>query len=174
MTIPPRILDWVTLIEQLQEDDRDTLRDHFLSLDQEDRRLRFGLPVNDSHIERYVNEIDFDRSFVYGVRRGSHDWLGIGHLIPGPKDAELGLSVLSDARGHGLGAAIFRYAVGQASRQGTERLYMHFLTTNRAILSIARSAGMQIGSSGGESDAYLVVPTPDELVQLLITERSVS
>ena len=168
--LPAEFLDWVAMIERLDEDDRDSLRDHFLSLDAEDRRLRFGLPVSDDHVRRYVDSIDFKNSHVYGVRRFD-EWVGIGHLIPGTSDAELGLSVLPAARGKGLGAAIFRYAVGHASRDGIRRLYIHCLTTNRAMLSIARSAGMTIGSSGGESDAYLVVPSPEELVHRLITEE---
>ncbi len=165
-----RILDWVAMIDRLSVADRDGLRSHFLSLDASDRRLRFGAAVGDAHILGYVNAIDFGQSYLYGVRNGQGGWLGIGHLSPAGADAELGLSVLPDARGRGLGAAIFRFAVAQASRDGASRLYMHCLTGNRAILSIARSAGMSIGSSGGESDAWLTVPAHAELVRLLIGE----
>ena len=49
---------------------------------------------------------------------------------------------------------------------------MHCLTSNRAILSIARSAGMSIGSSGGEADAYLVVPDHAELIGGLVGETA--
>lgn len=172
-TIPEHILDWVALIEKLAEADRDSLLAHFLALDAEDRRLRFGLSVSDEHIERYVGGIDFETSQMYGVRSGPGEWLGIGHLNidANGETAELGLSVLPSARGRGLGAAIFRSAVAQAARAGAQRLYMHFLTTNKAILSIARSAGMTIQSGGGESDAYLVVPDPAEMVRLLIQEQ---
>lgn len=163
-----RILDWVALIDRLQATDRETLREHFLALDEDDRRLRFGVFVSDSHIDRYVDGIDFVADNVYGVRGRGAGWLGIGHLSLGEGTAELGLSVMPDGRGRGLGAAIFRYAVVQASRRGANRLYMHCLTSNRAIVSIARSAGMSIESSGGESDAYLVVPDHAELVARLI------
>jgi GNAT superfamily N-acetyltransferase len=171
--ISARILDWVALIDRLQAADRPALRAHFLALDEEDRRLRFGVAVSDSHILGYVDGIDFSSSHVYGVRGGGAGWLGIGHLSHGDGVAELGLSVMPGARGKGLGAAIFRYAVAQASRDGAGRLYMHCLTGNRAILSIARSAGMSIGSSGGESDAYLVVPDHAELVGRLIDDPAV-
>ena len=49
---------------------------------------------------------------------------------------------------------------------------MHSLTSNRAILSIARSAGMEIVASGGEPDAYLRVPDHAELVAQLVSSRS--
>lgn len=169
--LPGRILDWVALIERLDVGDRESLREHFLSLDADDRRLRFGLPVSDSHIDEYVDHIDFAEAHVYGVRGAPQGpWIGIGHLIPAQDMAELGLSVVPDARGKGLGAAIFRYAVGHAASNGATRLYMHFLASNRAILSIARSAGMSIGSSGGESDAYLIIPSRAELVRQLMLE----
>jgi GNAT superfamily N-acetyltransferase len=166
--LPARILDWVALIDRLQATDRETLRSHFLALDEDDRRLRFGVAVGDSHIDRYVDGIDFVADNVYGVRGRGAGWLGIGHLSLGKDTAELGLSVMPDGRGRGLGAAIFRYAVVQASRRGASRLYMHCLASNRAIISIARSAAMSIESSGGESDAYLVVPDHAQLVNRLI------
>jgi GNAT superfamily N-acetyltransferase len=167
--IAARLLDWVALIERLRVADRATLKAHFLALGDDDRRLRFGA-VSDRHIASYVDGIDFDASHVYGVRGRGSQWLGIGHLSPGPEVAELGLSVLPEGRGRGLGAAIFRYAVARASRRGISRLYMHCLTSNRAILSIARAAGMSIGSSGGESDAYLMVPDHAELIEGLVGE----
>lgn len=168
--INSRILDWVAMIDRLVPDDRPGLAGHFLSLESSDRHLRFGGVVSDDHIRRYVDSIDFGVSWVYGIRDGRGGWVGIGHLSPLPDGAELGLSVVPAARGRGLGAAIFRFAVAQASRDGAERLYMHCLTSNQAILSIARSAGMAIGSSGGEADAWLRIPPQDELVRLLMND----
>lgn len=170
-TLPMHVLDWVALIERLEDADRLSLVRHFKSLSPEDRRLRFGLPVSDEHIERYVRGLDFERAHVYGVRTGNDDeWLGIGHLDDGGGLTELGLSVLPSARGHGLGAAIFRYAVGQAARKGVSRLYMHFLTSNKSIASIARKAGMTIQSEAGEADAFLLVPPQAELIHQLTAD----
>ena len=169
--ISAHLLDWVALIDRLEPGDRDSLRAHFLALNEDDRRLRFG-SVGDGNIVSYVDSIDFVRSYVYGVRGPGQNWLAIGHLSQGEGVAELGLSVLPQARGKGLGGAIFRYAVAQASRHGATRLYMHCLTSNRAILSIARSAGMSMGSCGGETDAYLVVPDRAELIDGLVGESA--
>lgn len=166
--LPRRLLDWVALLERLTADDRQGLREHFGALDTEDRRLRFGLPVDNDFIARYVGGLDFERDVVFGVCSGPGQWLGAGHLVLGEPTAELGLSVLPDARGRGLGAAIFRFAVAHAARAGVERLYMHCLSTNRAIMSIARNAGMKIRSDGGESDAHLVVPPYPELARMLM------
>lgn len=168
--LPRQVLDWVALLERLDPDDRDDLRRHFVELGDDDRRLRFGLPATDAHIERYVDGIDFERDVVFGARSEPGHWIGIGHLVLSGANAELGLSVSDDARGRGLGAAIFRFAVAHAARAGAQRLYMHYLTSNRAIVSIARRAGMTMHSEGGEGDAYLVVPPYPEFVRRLIAE----
>lgn len=166
--LPRQVLDWVALLERLHDADRDGLRRHYLALGPEDRRLRFGVQVSDEFIDGYVAGVDFDRDVVFGVCSGAQRWLGIGHLVPGDGDAELGLSVLPEARGKGLGAAIFRFAVAHAARKGVRRLFMHFLARNRAILAIAQAARMQISSEAGESDAFLVVPPYPEFVRMLI------
>ena len=168
--LPRRLLDWVALFERLTAFERAGLASHFTALGIEDRRLRFGLPVDDAFIARYVGGLDFDRDVVFGVCTGPGEWLGVGHLALQGADAELGLSVLPDARGRGLGAAIFRYAVAHAARAGASKLYMHFLTSNRAIASIARSAGMTMRSEGGEANAYLQVPAYPDLARMLIRE----
>jgi len=162
------VLDWVALLERVDEGDRQGVLGHLLALGPEDRRLRFGLLVDDDYIGRYVSRIDFQRDVVFGVCTGLGEWLGVGHLVLDGVHAELGLSVLPAARGHGLGAAIFRFAAAHAARAGVGRLYMHFLTSNRSILAIARKAHMRIESTAGEADAYLVVPPYPEFVSMLI------
>ena len=170
--LPQRLLDWVTLFERLSEADRGTLVTHFTALEMDDRRRRFGVPVDDAFIERYIAGLDFKRDVIFGARSAPGQWIGIGHLVLAEGLSELGLSVLSDARGRGLGAAIFRYAVVRAARAGHGRLCMHCLTSNRAIMSIARSAGMQIRAGAGEADAYLVVPPYPEFARMLMGSTS--
>ena len=168
--LPRDILDWVALLERLDDGDRQGLEAHFLALGDDDRRLRFGVPVNDEHLRRYVQGVDFENDVVFGVCSGAGQWLGVGHLVLQGRTAELGLSVLPDARGRGLGAAIFRFAVAHAARAGVGRLYMHFLAGNQAIVSIARAARMEIRSEAGEADAYLVVPPYSDFVRMLMEE----
>ena len=40
---------------------------HLLALDEADRHLRFGYAASDSHVGRYVDQLDFERDEVYGV-----------------------------------------------------------------------------------------------------------
>lgn len=168
--LAPQLLDWVALFERLGEDDRDSLIEHFRALGTEDRRLRFGVAVDDDFLARYVRGIDFERDEVFGARSAPGQWVGIGHLALDADCPELGLSVLAGARGHGLGAAIFRYAVARAARAGRNRLYMHCLTSNRSIISIANRAGMAIRhDAAGTIDAYLEVPPYPAFVRMLVS-----
>lgn len=182
-TLPRQVLDWVAMLVRLRDGDREGLRQHYLALGPEDRQLRFGHAVDAAFIDDYVAGIDFAKETVFGVRSGPGQWIGIGHLAADGGDgfhaeppagqrraAELGLSVLPAVRGHGLGAAIFRFAVAHASRAGVERLHMRFLTRNQAVLALARDAEMEIRSEAGESAAHLVVPRYEQFVRMLIEQ----
>lgn len=57
------------LVRELASKDREQMLTHFLSLDEEDRLLRFGQMVPDHVIENYVRTIDFGRDTVFGDRK---------------------------------------------------------------------------------------------------------
>ncbi|HEV2977278.1 MAG TPA: GNAT family N-acetyltransferase, partial [Casimicrobiaceae bacterium] len=54
-------------VQRLVEASRPALRRHFLSLDGEDVRLRFGVTIPPAAIDNYVDRIDFDTDAVFGV-----------------------------------------------------------------------------------------------------------
>ena len=59
---------------------RDALQKHFLALNAEDRRLRFGVALSDHGVCDYVTRIDFERDAVYGVFDDDMSLAGVGHL----------------------------------------------------------------------------------------------
>ena len=148
-------------IRQLAETDRWRLRSHFKALDIEDRRLRFGIALNDTAIDRYVDLINFDTDAVFGARDESLAFCALAHVAPVGEGAELGLSVLAAARGRGLGGALFEQAVIWARNRFLRRIHMHCLRENRAILHIAQAHGMLVSMEGGDSSAVLELPVPD-------------
>src|SRR5712692_3767184 len=89
---------------ELSRADAPALERHFLALDADDRRLRFGAPQSDYAIRAYVERIEFGRDAVFGVWGDDLELLGAAHLARSGKRAELGLSVLSAYRRSGLGA----------------------------------------------------------------------
>jgi GNAT superfamily N-acetyltransferase len=147
--------------KELSRLQRDALRDHFLALDGEDRRLRFGLSLSDHGVSDYVANIDFERDAVFGVFDESMQLSGVGHLARGDGFAELGVSVLPGNRGQGMGGALLARTHMHARNWGVPTLFMHCLAENGAMMHLARKQGMRIAAERGEADAYLELPPAD-------------
>jgi GNAT superfamily N-acetyltransferase len=148
-------------IREVSRAERPALVSHFLLLGPGDRRLRFGTPLSDYSVREYVERIDFAHDAVFAVADDDLRFPGIAHLARGGGHAELGVSVLQDHRGHGLGGALLERAHLHARNWGVHALFMHCLTENAAIMRLARRQQMEIVSEAGEADAWLRLPPPD-------------
>jgi len=135
--------------------ERPKLAAHFLSLNAEDRRLRFGLPISDASVADYVERIEFARDAVFGVFDDELNLAGAAHLARAEDHAELGVSVLPAHRGRGIGAALLERAHTHSRNWGIGTLFMHCLTENAAMMHLARKQGMRIAAASGEADAHL-------------------
>src|SRR5205085_2520285 len=152
---------------------------HLLSLDENDRFLRFGYSANDEQIGRYVDGLDFDRDDIFGIFNRGLELIAMAHLafLPhqdsGPAGAEFGVSVLKKARGRGYGARLFDRAVMHARNEGVELMFIHALSENTAMIRIARNAGATLERAGSETDAYLRLPpaTLDSRVSEMVDEQ---
>lgn len=141
--------------------ERDTFERHLLVLDNEDRRLRFGVVLPDQAIRDYVARISFERDAVFGVFDDELCLIGAAHLARCDTHAELGISVLPAWRGAGLGTVLLARSHTHARNWGIRRLFMHCLTENAAMVHLARKEGMSIAASSGEADAWLELPPAD-------------
>src|SRR5688572_13374374 len=146
---------------RLREADRGALARHFLALDTQDRRLRFGSTISDEGIAKYVERIDFGRDCVFAVHDDRLHWIAVVHVALAGATAELGLSVLPGFRGHGNGDGLLRRAVIWLRNRGTLSVYVHCLAENAAMMHLARKNGMRIVYSGSESDGRLELDAPD-------------
>lgn len=166
---PPERLSWVP-IRSLAERHRARIATHILSLSESDRYLRFGYPATDEQVQRYVESIDFERDEVFGIFNRRLELIAMAHLaylpVPtqpeAPATAEFGVSVIHRARGRGYGARLFEHAVLHARNRGCERLFIHALSENAAMLKIARNAGATVERDGPEAEAWLKLP-PDSI-----------
>lgn len=158
----------LTPIRELGRSERPIFLAHLLALASDDRYLRFGTPLSDAGIERYVAGIDFATDTVFGVFDDRLKLAAAGHFAAVAKSAdasgsamgrsaEFGLSVANGARGEGLGTALFLRAASHARNLDISSLFMHCLSENRAMMRIARKAGMEIRQTHGEADAYLAL-----------------
>lgn len=174
------------LVKQLGERDRNRIRKHFLALDEGDRLLRFGSKLGDDQVNDYVNRLDFKRDTVYGVYNRTFRLDAVAHLAFAPKTAvpgnfdtekemiaEFGVSVLKHARGRGYGSALFERAAIHCRNNDVDTLYMHYLTRNKAIMHIAKKAGMQVERDYSEAEAYLKMlpPSPGSVLQEALEEQ---
>lgn len=150
-----------TIIRELSRADIPALREHFLCLGNEDRRLRFGIPLGDSAVKAYVERIDFERDAAFGVFDDELRLTGAAHLAHEPGHAELGVSVLAGHRGRGHGGALLARAHMHARNWGVRALFMHCLTENSTMMHLARKQGMDIVTERGEADAWLKLPPAD-------------
>ncbi len=148
-------------VQRLTEASRPALRQHFLSLDGEDVRLRFGVTIPPAAIAHYVEQIDFDADAVFGVHDDELDLVGVAHVGFTGSLAEIGVSVLTSHRGQGTGSALLARAADHVRNRFVNRLFMHCLAENATMLHIARKLGMKICVDTGEADAFLKLPPAD-------------
>ncbi len=155
-------------IRSLGPRQRPRILTHLLALDARDRYLRFGYAASDSHIGRYVDQLDFDRDEVFGVFNRRLELIAMAHLAylgqdtDKPSSAEFGVSVAPRGRGRGIGGRLFERACLHARNRGIDNLIVHALTENTAMLKISRSAGATLERDGPDATARLLLP-PDDL-----------
>ena len=145
-------------VKRLSSADRPALAAHFLQLDDADRRLRFGSARGDDSLREYVAALDFDRDALFGAFDDDLALAGVAHVAVSPDFAELGVSVLPGARERGIGTALFERANLFARTHYIRTMFTHCLTENRAMMRIARKAGMTIVTEAGEAEARIELP----------------
>jgi GNAT superfamily N-acetyltransferase len=148
-------------VQRLTEGSRPELSRHFLSLDREDVRLRFGVVIPAAAIAEYVERIDFDTDAVFGVHDEELALMAVAHVAFTEDMAELGVSVLPGHRGRGLGSALLARAAEHVRNRFVTRLFMYCLAENAAMMHIARKLGMKICIDTGEADAFLKLAPAD-------------
>lgn len=154
---------WVP-VRSLAPRHRERIAAHLLALDLHDRYLRFGYAASDTQITKYVDTIDFSADEVLGIFNRRLQLVAMAHLAhtpvgkAEPPAAEFGVSVLAHTRGRGFGKRLFEHAMLHARNRGVERLIIHALSENVAMLKIARNAGAIVARDGSESDASVTLP----------------
>ncbi len=161
------------LVRELDPIHSDLIHLHLLALNPEDRRLRFGLIVSNEFIDSYVSQLNFSRDSIFGVFNQDLNILGMAHLAYPPdlssnKTAEFGVSVSESGRGIGIGTALFKRAAIHCRNTNISILYVHCLSSNDAMMHIAKKSGMSVQNDLGETDAYLQINPGDQ--SSLLTE----
>lgn len=152
----------MTPIKMSSDLQRQEVINHLLSLDKEDLRLRFGYTPTDSIIGEYVTK-SWDKTDQrwYGIYHQDYDGV-VATLHVAQMDsetAELGFTVHKDLRRQGFGNLLFNRGAVWAKARGIKKLFMHCLSENKAVQTIAKNNGMHVVTMfGGEAEADLALP----------------
>jgi len=149
-----------TVTRELNPDERARLLAHLLALSPEDRRLRFAHAISDEGLQQYVEGIDFERNTLFVVTDSDLAVIGAAHVARDGEHAELGVSVLPQARGSGIGAALLERSATHARNAGVRVLFMNCLVENAPMLHLARKQGLQVAISSGDAEAFVRLPKP--------------
>jgi len=160
-------------VRRLGSAGRERFLAHLVALPADDIRLRFGTALAASSIAAYVARIDLDSHAVFAMHDDSLAVIAAAHVGFSDDAAELGVSVSPGHRGRGLGTALLARASEHARNRHRNRLYMHCLAENAAMMRIARRAGMSIVIDTGEADAHLALPpaNPASVTNEFITDQ---
>jgi RimJ/RimL family protein N-acetyltransferase len=154
-------MDLSALTREMGADERPQLAAHLLSLEAEDRRLRFGHVLSDDGIRKYVAEIDLSRDVVFIVTDAELAIIGAAHLARRADHAELGISVQNDRKGRGIGTALLERCTARVRNWGVRVLFMNCLVENAAMMHLARKQGLKIAVSGTDAEAFVRLPRGD-------------
>ena len=143
-------------LTRLTKDYIPAIKEHLKSLNERDRRLRFSIPVSDDFIDRYVDLLDWDLDYFFGIV-DKDEVLAFGHLARIFDTAELGLSIDKRVRGNGIGRAMLHYAVDWGKERGLNKVCSHCLAINGPMLHIALEAGFNVVTEQGERDAWIIL-----------------
>ncbi len=160
------------IIRKIPAFERDAVKRFYLDLSGDDRRKRFCSMLSDDAISKYVDGVDFMRHTMLGAFNEHAQLIGLAELAPGAEESELAFSVRPDLRSRGIGTRLMERALLYARVCGTGKVFVMYLSDNTPMSRMARNAGMQAKTAGGETYAgrELAAPSAQELSRWFIDE----
>jgi RimJ/RimL family protein N-acetyltransferase len=154
------------MIVRVTSDYQHKLYEHLLSLSDSDRYLRFGFSIRDEALRNYAFHIDLDFHDVFAILDAGLQIVAMAHVAYDRKDeagnaAEFGVSVDAAHRGKHYAQALLHRSIVHARARDVSRFYIHALSQNVPMLSLARKLGMTIEMRGDETTGYLQLPPAD-------------
>jgi len=145
------------LIRQVHRGDASILADGFVRLSAESRRLRFltGKPELSPAELRYLTEVDHhDHEALGALNQLDGRGLGIARYIrhaDDPEAGELGVAVVDDWQGRGLGTELLTQLTDRARQEGIRRFTALVAADNAAALGLLGTIGADVHATHRES-----------------------
>jgi GNAT superfamily N-acetyltransferase len=134
------------------------LAGHFLALNADDRRLRFGWVISDAGLVAYVENAMRVADDIFVVEEPSPDIAGAACMDFYGGCADLGLSVSGGARCKGIGRCLLERAALHAGVRGVRTMFVFNLDGNEPLRRLARAMGMRIALEPGGGSTRLELP----------------
>lgn len=172
-------------VRHLWASDQGLLLAHFLRLDPETRRLRFGNFVNDTFLEKYVAGLFEPQTVVFGAFVEGK-LVGVGEVrglpgvfhFPGARsgnaEAEAAFSVERPWQDMGVGTRLLTRMVAAAQNRGVDHLFMVCLRENRKMQHLAarHDAIVKVDTEDADAHIYPSWPTPSSIIEELAGEAA--
>nr|WP_176426012.1 alpha/beta fold hydrolase [Chromobacterium sp. ASV5] len=143
---------------------RPAIRAHLGALSAEDRFTRFGFDISVDRLDRYADDINFNRDIVIGaLYRGL--LIGMVHIAVFQADAhpcgELGISVDALCQGKGIGRLLFNQGLLHARKRKLVSLRIQYLRRNSRMASLCRGLSTLYEQDGEETSCLIRLADPD-------------
>lgn len=167
----------MTLIRTLTESDRDAVKRHFQSLDDDAVRTRFFSFVGKEARDRYVDKMDFKDGIVLGIEsQADGSIVGLAEVATTRDEGvgEMAFTVAVGNRGKGLGGDLAERALLAARNRGFDTVHLYCMPENSSMKSLAKKMGMEIHRGDGELEGslHLQAPTGSSVMEELGGEFS--
>jgi GNAT superfamily N-acetyltransferase len=149
------------------------LADHFIRLNPDDRRLRFGgLFMHDDVLKRYAASLDWNHAchigwFEGGVLRGMAQLTVASRTVDAgppwlrPGAGEFGVSVEQPWRRLGVATQLIGQAIAVARNRHVRDLYLLCRRENEPMRRLARKLGFHLAYDEGEVLGHIALSAPD-------------
>ncbi len=131
-------------------------------LNDEDRRMYFGITVTDDYIDNLVKRIESTPDqHTFLVSYNCTGWLGVLHIARISDDAvEFGISVFEEYRNFGIGSDLLAEGILWARNRGYQQLYLHCVKWNTAMAHLAGKHDLAMRHADGDIDATIQLAPP--------------
>lgn len=124
-------------ITDLSQADSELVLAHFNSLSESSLRSRFGFSPSQSTLESYIRFMFSGHDFVFAAMKDSKV-VGLAHLAVKGGVAELGLSILDEAQGQGLGRVLVGQCLEQCQKRNVKEMLLLTVAHNFKVLRLLR------------------------------------
>jgi len=136
---------------------------HWLKgLNAEDRRMYFGVSVDDEYIDRLIARITATpEQHEFLVSYNCTGWLGVLHIARmTDQSIEFGLSVFEEYRNLGIGSDLLKEGIVWARNRGYQQLYLHCVKWNTAMAHLAAKHDLAMRHEDGDIDVVARLAPP--------------